>query len=191
MLQQTIIGTSEDVVGYRFAGTPAGSDAGLLCSADQVRRLADEDFLRGARRRRFAYDPPDGWLGSAHGFTTTWEPGEPGDAARITVWPAMARTEDASLLIDEMLADVRGGFYENHGRVTVRSREGLTGDLWQLVAIGADGTRRSCDLLVLQDERFLYPIRLLTAPEQHVRNLVDLFDLIHSVQPFVPATEER
>jgi hypothetical protein len=145
-------------------------------------------FLGYHRRRRFRYTPPEGWTGSACGLDATWR--APGGRAYLTVHAAQpARSTPGGLFAAVLARLTLAGFAPDPPAPPPRriARSGLRGFAWH--EIGAEGDCPVClDVVVLEDERFLYPFELCADLEVNAEALAALDRVVRSAQP-VPLPE--
>jgi hypothetical protein len=142
----------------------------------------------GVRRRRFLYEPPAGWQGLPRGFTTEWSPMDfPRDLSLIHIFPANPVNEPPQAVLDQMLAEDRGGGFvqeELKGPEPVRSDHGLAGQTWQIVGRFGDKPKSIRNLIVYKDPRFLYSMRLETMQENlHAQHLALFQQVARSAHP--------
>ncbi|MCE9575248.1 MAG: hypothetical protein K8W52_19010 [Deltaproteobacteria bacterium] len=143
---------------------------------------------RGVRRRPFVHVPPPGWTSSTRGFITDWRPAGREDVV-LTVWPAMPRLEgeDAVGVADAMLAeDVAEGFVLDHrsNPDPLASAHGLNGKCWEVAGRFGAQARVFHDVVVFEDQRYLYPLRLeCRDPAQRHDARVALLAVARSAQP--------
>ncbi len=145
------------------------------------------------RRRRFEYKSPTMWSGVARGLDAVWmPPGYPRVRAQMTVHAAVPAGATPADIRDSImkrlelsgLASVKVGDPER--RFTGGE---LSGVAWR--ATGSDeGTTTHADVVVLEDERFLYPLELVSSAE-HVGEARTAFDaVVHSARG-VPLPEAQ
>lgn len=127
--------------------------------------LADAHML-GTRRRRYRYTPPVGWTPEACGFEMTWCT----EGAAITVQPAWPASVAASQLVSSEPSDV------------ITAQDGLAGIVYD-VSVG--GIQRT--VAVLQDERYVYPLRLDARSREHRATFLEV---VRSIRPH-PGGEAR
>lgn len=145
------------------------------------------------RRRRFEYKAPTLWSGVARGLDAVWiPPGYPGVRAEMTV--------HAAVPAGEMPADVRDSIMkrlELSGLSTVKIADPerrftggeLSGVAWRATGSG-QGTTTHVDVVVLEDERFMYPFELVSKAA-HVGEARTAFDaVVHSARG-VPLPEAQ
>jgi hypothetical protein len=137
-------------------GTARFAEASQLARALVVH---DRQAL-GVRRRRFLYDPPPGYAGTPHGFLIDWRAPD----AVISVWPANPRDgSDAKSALDALISDERAQGFELHavaGPDELASRHGLAGFAWEIVGRFPGRPISYRDIVIFEDQRFLYVLRL-------------------------------
>lgn len=145
-----------------------------------VRTLVRGDaHFAGERRRWFEHDCPEGWQARARGFHAEWYPIDfPREFAIIHVWPALPATRvGVGLTADG---------WREMGRdpaVAIASDHGLSGALQSSIG-EADGGRRTRRVLaVLEDTRYVYPLRLETTVLDDGAHMESFRRLIRSVRP--------
>lgn len=155
----------------------------------QVRDLVILDAQRrGVRRRPFVHVPPPAWIARARGFITDWRPPGAEDVA-LTVWPAIPRLEgeDAVGVADGMLAqDTAVGFVLDYrGQPDpFASAHGLNGKCWEVAGRFGAQPRVFHDVVVFEDPRYLYPLRLeCRDPAQRADARQAMFAVARSAQP--------
>lgn len=147
------------------------------------------------RRRWYPYAPPLGWAGRLrHRLVAEWmAPRFPNERALLTVFPARPFSDPPSVAMERHLHEMGWGGYieesmEAPELVTVSER--LTGARWRLVGAWEGRARTFTEVVVLQDETFVYMLRLEhegQSPDAHVA----VFDgVVHSVRP-IPASAAR
>lgn len=167
-------------LGYVFGDDFYAHISGLALQPEQfatftatVRELTLHDSHRlGVRRRRFLYNPPAGWTAKERGFITSYlAPGFPANGTAITVWPANPRrqNEDGTTLIDALLEEDRqnGFVLEHRSAPAPLSSHGLHGQSWEVIGTFANQPRTYRDLVVFEDGRYLYMLRLETLDAAH------------------------
>jgi len=138
------------------------------------------------RRRRFEYTVPAGWGGIARGLDTVWmPPGFPGVRSQITVHAAQPVGATARDLRDSIIKrlELSGMTSMKVGDAEPRITEGsaVNGVAWRATGT-EDGIRKHVDVVVLEDERFLYPLELVASAE-HIGEARAFFDyLVHTVR---------
>jgi hypothetical protein len=147
-----------------------------------VRELTrgDSHFL-GVRRRRFEYTPPRNWHARARGFVAEWFPRTfPSERVTIMVWPAMPRrvlTADAFI---ERVASEAGGT-QTRETATLHTLGG------QRLVIDHPGRHRS--LVVLEDDRYIYPLQVEANTTAYDDVLHGVVTSIHPIPR--PAVDEQ
>lgn len=148
-----------------------------------VRELARGDtHLLGDRRRRYEHDMPAGWQARARGFHAEWFPLDyPRAAATITVWAALpARMVSARHFLDLLLAEDPGAQVCEQQRFTA-STHGLDGQELIVESHARAAIRRS--IIVLEDDRYIYPVRVEAPAADHTTYEPVLRALAASVRP--------
>ena len=160
--------------------------------ATTVRQLIEETTLvLGVRRRRFVYQPPDGWHPLANSLLTNWYPSDfPGTSACITVPPATpSQSFSVDDLVEASLAELE--IEQRAARVSVGPSSfsqpgGLSGTAWTLDIDGPDQSAFVRDIVVLADRLYGYPLRLDLRPGPHSRRMRAAFShVVNSVEPLV------
>lgn len=155
---------------------------------DAVRVLV-EDYAIGLgalRRRRYLYEPPNGWSGYPRGLVTEWHPaGFPNEAASIAVFPARPAGESQTALLDRALHELGWhGFVRTSGGdpAPILTRRHLVGAQWRIV--GRYGDRpQHLDIVVLQDDRFHYVLRLESTEARIDDDRAAFHRLLDSIEP--------
>lgn len=143
---------------------------------------------RGVRRRPFAHLPPPGWHSTGRSFVTDWRPPK-SEAVVLSIWPALPRAqgEDAAAVADALLEqDGAAGFVLDHrgGPDPLSSAHGLNGKCWEVAGRFGDRPRVFHDVVVFEDRRYLYALRLAcTDPEQRPAARAALLACARSAQP--------
>ena len=207
--EYAVLATLRDDAGCeRTVGVLFGDDFYSLCVglprvpaanelfATQVRACVAKDaHMLGVRRRRFAYARPPGWHGLLAGaFHAVWYPlSYPNHRSSLSVYPAIPMPADASPAADMFAAIVAS----IDGRVEASSKPvpvveyGLAGTWASAVVRHVDGTSLHHDLVVLQDDRYVYPVLLLAVASHHAADLEVLRDLLCTIQPIPRDLRER
>ncbi len=189
-------------IGGALAGTPVQRDLGVVVLDDSyamlsgyclspdsfaefasaVRNLTRGDVhMLGVRRRRFEYDRPAGWQARARSFSAEWFPPDyPHVDTSITVWPALpSRTLTAESFLERVVDSTstprERALITMHGEV--RGRELVLDSTLDGRAI----TRR---LIVLEDDRYIYPTQLealAAIADEHTDRLRTLVRSIHPI----------
>jgi hypothetical protein len=173
---------------FRVLGVVFGDD--FYCLVDGGTALTDRfDFFERAVRvvtaysalglghrrvRRFPYAPPAGWQPSPRGLDTVWRPSAD-ETTAITAFAA--RPAGGDVLADVLAGErLRGLPAEDPGPAEPAFTDGeLSGRRWKAGAL---------DVVLLEDDRFVYPILARNAPSDVVDRLV------RTVRP-VPLPEPR
>lgn len=157
--------------------------------ARQVRDLVRNDRLAlgPVRRRRFEYRAPRGWHGHTRlpQFVTWFPPDHPANPTSITVYPALPASPDMEL-----------GFHALYvgppaPAEVVRERTpraellagGLAGLVWELDVI--DEARRPLvrRVVILRDDRFVYPLYLDAPADGLAPGLAAFEEVLASIRP--------
>jgi hypothetical protein len=121
-------------------------------------------LILGVRRRRFVYQPPPGWQALTNVFVTNWYPPDfPGNLASIIAFPANPLKQTPQQILDALVVEERAKgveIDEVSGPEALSSRHALPGLAWRIVARPPRQGVMSRELVVLQDSRYLYPLRL-------------------------------
>ncbi len=148
--------------------------------------VGDAHMLGRVRRRRFRYTPPASWTERRSLFVSRWLAPAPSlDPRTIVVGPALPK---AAGLREVILA----GLFEGADpaevlrgpSIPVSTAHGLSGERWQL-GFGAVET----DVVLLEDDCFLYPVRLDTRIDGPAGGEV-LHDLVESIRPIPQPAEQ-
>jgi hypothetical protein len=139
------------------------------------------------RRRRFRYTPPTGWPGYPRRLVTEWHhPGFPNEHGLIAVYPARPVHGTDAGELDRVLHEMSWFGFEREsldGPEAVFTDHKLTGVRWRPVGRYEGGPRLFYDVVVLQDERFGYVLRLETQ-EAGLEAHRKVFDaVVRSVRP--------
>ena len=174
----------EHAVGAVFAddfySLIAGRGADRERFREIVRGLVRHDtHALGVRRRRFVHDPPDGWHGFFAGsMHVHWIPLDyPRNQSSLSVFPALPGAGSPSDLVEHHIAQV-AGLQLLGDPEPVTSGSGLGGWWWLLDAGGA-----LHDFVVLQDDRYLYPLLLQSPVEHHGSNVRLLRRVVDTIEP--------
>jgi hypothetical protein len=115
------------------------------------------------RRRRFMYTPPAGFVGYPRGLCTLWHRSDyPRTHESITVWPAWPSDEPATQAVKQILNEMAWTGYSllhQSDPVPVFSDHGLAGSHVRLEGSEPGQGPAKCDVVVLQDDRFVYVLR--------------------------------
>jgi hypothetical protein len=144
------------------------------------------------RKRRFLYDPPAGFVGYPRGLCTLWHPADyPQNRALITVFPASPAGDRPADTLEQVLHEMTWtGFVREHldEPEPVFSDHELSGMRWRVTGRFAEEPTTVADVVVLQDDRFAYVLRL-SGFEKNVEAGRDVFErLVRSVWP-IPLPE--
>ena len=163
-----------------------------------VRTLVVTDtHMLGARRRRFRYLPPPGWQPSRCGLETDWYPREPSRAAAvISVWPAWPISGGSTGvgLIESLVENPSPQFdvHDMWGPYPVTARSGLHGSGWDIVGSSPGRQMQRRTIVVLEDDRYVYPARLevvLKGSSDDARGA--FFALIASAEPIPRGRDQQ
>lgn len=115
------------------------------------------------RRRRFLYTPPAGFVGYPRGLCTLWHRSDyPHTRESITVWPAWPSDEPAAQAVKQILHEMTWAGYSlvrQSEPAPVFSDHGLAGSHVRLEGSEPGQAPTRCDVVVLQDDRFVYVLR--------------------------------
>lgn len=156
--------------------------------ANKVRECVTGDaHMLGVRRRRFAYARPPGWHGLLAGaFHAVWYPLDyPNNRSSLSVYPAVPMSAESSPAAEMFAAIVKSidGRVEASSEPVAVTGYQLAGTWSSAVVQHVDGTLRHHDLVVLQDDRFVYPVLLQTVAETHTAHLELLRALLRTIDP--------
>lgn len=170
---------------------PQGIDANPKAVREQwselMRTLLVQDSLGlgTLRRRRYEYQPPEGWQPLTMGFVTDWiAPGFPREAAAITAFPAVPRQHSGGELFAmwlEQLESVGGVVLKRVPPVRCVTQSGLSGQLFAAVVQGKRVPLHR-QLVVLEDARFSYVLALKVDGLDPAPYLSILMQTMHSIQ---------
>ena len=132
-------------------------DFSRFSSSVRALTLGDCHFL-GVRRRWFEYMAPTGWQARRRSFMAEWFPPDyPNDRAMIVVWPALPkRVISAEAFVAQFAATST-----LPSSIETASNYQLSAHLLMI-----DGELRT-RLVVLEDDRYIYPLRLDAASREH------------------------
>lgn len=147
----------------------------------------------GHRRvRRVRYTPPAQWSPLARGLDTEWlAPGFPRQAASVVVHAARPADRTRHQALEDLIEHERLRGLELDPPVRGRAvftAAGLAGTQWSLEA-RAGGQRRRCEVVLLEDDRFLYAI-VGRFGETDPESLAVLDALVATIEP-VPLPRPR
>jgi hypothetical protein len=160
----------------------------FAAATELARELVVRDRqVLGVRRRRFLYEPPPGYAGTPHGFLIDWHAAD----AVISVWPANPRDGgDAKGALEALLSDERAQGFELHalaGPDPFSSQHGLGGFAWEIVGRFAGRPISYRDVVIFEDQRFLYVLRLEALdPATRPRHREAFARVARSTQPIPP-----
>ncbi len=121
-------------------------------------------LVLGTRRRRFVYQRPYGWHAIANVLITHYLPLDyPLNNSRITVYPALPLEFKGLHLFDVVLAEERGrgaAIIERAPAAAITTTTGLEGGRMRIVSQVPDGVPVANVLVVFEDKRYTYPLRL-------------------------------
>jgi hypothetical protein len=140
--------------------------------------------LGSVRTRRYWYQPPGGWSGTAHGFVTDWL--SPDGTAMLKVLPArLLRRPATAIAVEQFLHDDPLLEFVLEG--TVASESIVVGRLAGLRgrAVGTwRGTRRTYVTVGIEDDKLMYAVRLSVDGDVDTAPYEAVFDaLIQSIEP--------
>lgn len=143
--------------------------------------VANCSQMLGLRQRRYRYLEPGGWSRVDRGLRAEWMcPGFPDDPGQITVWPALPLALGGATF-------ARGLGAASEGPYPVISAHRLGGDRWRRRFQLDDGRSVTRDLVVLRDDRYVYPARIDRADPAHD----EAFEaILASIQPIPRARGE-
>lgn len=143
--------------------------AALPAIAHTARALLYSARLQlGVRKRRFLYQPPEGWQPLPSGLLCRYHPPDyPRQPTTLVVHPAMPRDAAQEAVVATFVRT-----YEQRGFVVdalsegeaVTSDFGLHGKAFCLVGAFSGKPELTCDLLVLADARYLYALIAESGP---------------------------
>lgn len=184
-------------LGFVFGDDWYSEIGGIALRADQFERFAtfvrrlvrDVRLSLGVRRRRFVYQPPEGWHGYVRLPTyATWFPPEhPADPTSITVYPALPSSSggadgerlDLLCIGPPAPADVVGEITP----VTTTNTTRLSGSAWEFEVRDERGRQLARRVVMLRDERYLYTCYLDAARADLVTRRLVLDRLLESIEP--------
>lgn len=145
------------------------------------------------RRRRFEYKSPALWSGVARGLDTVWmPPGYPKVRAQMTVHAALPAGSTPADIRDAIIKrlELSGLTGVKVGDPERRFTGGeLSGVAWR--STGSDeGATTYADVVVLEDERFVYPFELVSNGE-HIGEARTAFDVVVHSARGVPLPEAQ
>lgn len=152
---------------------------------DEVRRLVQNDrhFL-GLRRRRFRFQPPTGYFGvertALHAYY--YAPGFPRDPTVIVVYPATPRVLWHGDDLTQHLRPLQGLCVHDVSGPFLRQTATLSGDTWTLHGTDDDGRAMTRTIVVLHDDRYVYPLSLDTPSTPAAEPLARFAAVVESVQ---------
>jgi len=146
------------------------------------------------RRRRYLYTPPPGWQAVSRTFSAEWYPlDHPRDDATITVFHAKPLALGSSLVFVRMLReDLGAGLEAEPGgpAISVDNEHGLHGEVRSMSGSYAGGPRRHFDTIALQDNRFVYLLRLESGDDRLDEHRDVLEKMGRSIEPLPAAQSE-
>jgi hypothetical protein len=174
------------------------SEAGARAQIRSAVRALVDDYSIGlgvVRRRRYLYQPPIGWSGYARGLITEWHPaGFPNEAASIAVFPARPVGESKAAVLDRALHELgwHGFTRTSRGDPTpILTRHHLLGAQWRIVGRYDDRPVQHQDIVVLQDDRFHYAMRLESTAVRIDDDREIFHRLLDSIEPIPRARSSR
>lgn len=151
----------------------------------------------GVRRRRFVYQPPEGWQAVPNGLVTSWyPPGFPDDHAHLVVFPAEPTAIDPHQELAQMLAAERERGVHVDGEIwqqTLETSGGLVGQTWAFVLRGHEGGALVYrELASFVRAPYRYAIKLDSRGGAHGReHRASFLAVARSVAPIPPAGQPR
>jgi hypothetical protein len=146
--------------------------------------IGDQQMLGAQRRRRFRHVAPAGWHEQRWDFESTWTPAGRSDVS-ITTLPALpsqgASRRAVQQLVEQSLHAemiVTGA----SGPEPASSRHGLAGQRWRLEGL-LDDVPCVRDVVILQDDRFIYGARLERRDTSETLGRAELDDVVASIEP--------
>jgi hypothetical protein len=201
----TVLGKQDGLEAQRDLGFVFGDDffssVGGLCFVPELRAeltglvrdltRADTHYL-GVRRRRFEYDPPEGWNPVATtGFAVDWlAPEFPRDRTTLTVYAACPQkvAKEISFQTFDSFLEESGQPVKSRRTVETVELQGLSGQIVESVS-----ERLVRRIALLRDATYVYPIGISTAsplPHDHPHWDV-LAKLVRSAKPIPEASGEK
>ena len=143
---------------------------------DRIRR---DTHMLGARRRRFVHGRPAGWQGFFAGpMHVHWIPLDfPRNGSSLSVFPALPAAGSSTDLAESLVEHHAAGRPIGEPE-PITSAAGLSGRWWLV-----DGGETLDDVVVLEDERYAYPLLLKSPLAQHGDNVDLLRRVVDSVEP--------
>ena len=205
-VQRGVSGT-DDAAFVRYLGVVYGDDActvivGSTTIADSFamfERVTRTCVFQAAlglghrRQRRFLYTPPADWSGIPRGLDTAWIPPRyPDDDAMLTVYAAEPAVSTPSELRDAVLARMRFTGWSQQAlspAARVFTDGELSGVAWRATGVIA-AVASVVKVVVLEDERFLYPFELVCSPAQDEVSAPVLDAVVRSARP-IPLPEAQ
>jgi len=184
-------------IGYVFGDDFYACIAGLALRPEQfarfeaqVRLLIQNDRHHlGVRRRRFLFAPPAGYIGSErtplHAYY--YGPGYPRDPAVIVVYPAIPRSMWQADDLPQHLRPIQGLSVQGISGPFLRSTATLNGDTWTLHGLDDERRAMTRTLVVLYDDRYVYPLSLDVLLEREGDHVARFQTVVDSVQPIPSA----
>jgi hypothetical protein len=134
----------------------------------------------GAQRwRRFVYDPPPGWHGVGRARSDVWlAPGYPKDPAMLTVFRARPHAVNEAVALHHRIYEMTpSGFVPDGTAQPIVARAGLQGHSARL-----SGPQTNLTSVALEDDTFVYPLRLETGTSPAHQHDEVLASVIHSMR---------
>ena len=179
-------------IGYVFGDDFYARIVGLALRTEQfvrfeaqVRQLILQDRHHlGLRRRRFLFTPPVGYFGiersPLHAYY--YGPGYPRDPAVMVVYPALPRSMWQADDLPQHLRPIQGLSVQAASGPFQRSTATLTGDTWTLHGLNDERRAMTRTLVVLEDDRYVYPLSLDVADANERDHVARFWALVDSVQ---------
>ncbi|HEY0253409.1 MAG TPA: hypothetical protein VGC41_17865, partial [Kofleriaceae bacterium] len=175
---------------FRTLGVIFGDDFQTIIEARTTFTAQRERFARAAREivtqlplglgrqrtRRFKYKAPAGWNGTSRGLTTTWRPTD-ATATSIKVFPA--RPLDETLTRDTFFRDESFDGFD----LAAIERTNLLLPLLRGTLARATNATRVLVTAALENNEYVYVLRLSTTPERLTTDEATFTDLVYSCIP--------
>jgi hypothetical protein len=184
---------AQRLLGYVFGDDYYARLAATVRAVEQAPRfrdvvealLAADAHALGVRRRRFIYRGPEGWQGrNLDTFHAAWFSPEASDSSRMTIFPAQPLAAGAGLAGLEVLAhEPTRDFAPDMQMGPFRARRGALSKTRYEVTGSSGGHPRARDVLLLQDQRYVYPLVVDSPPSFAARNRALLEEVAATVEP--------
>jgi hypothetical protein len=176
-------------------GLPETSASAATLEETVRKCVARDAHALGLRRRRFVYVPPRGWQGNLTGqFHAAWYPLDfPRNRTCLLVDPATPAARGVALeawMVESVKAAADGEVSDTSTR-EMSAPTGLHGMALQVMVTQRDGEKILYDYVVLQDDRYLYPLLLQSPPDRRDANMEALRAVVSSVMPIPRAGSQR